>query len=93
MTRTTKQFIRRMAWLKTGGRCFYCRVRFTNESEMTLDHVVPYAAQDRINGGTWIGNVVPSCPRCNGIKADLPVTADLIRLFQRQRPPLRNSVL
>lgn len=51
---------------KDDWRCHYCG-RKLNPDTVTADHVIP-----KSKGGTnWIGNVVASCRKCNGLKDDM----------------------
>lgn len=50
---------------KYDGRCAYCGNQI-NETNMTIDHFDPKSK----GGSLSIHNLVPSCKRCNEIKAD-----------------------
>lgn len=51
-----------------GAECAYCGLALTVETA-TRDHVRPVA----LGGTESLGNVVPACLRCNGIKGDRPL--------------------
>ncbi|MEU5219040.1 HNH endonuclease [Streptomyces sp. NPDC020807] len=51
---------------RDGWRCAYCRRRFKDLREATMDHVVPYSLYR-----TWSANaLVLACQPCNHVKAD-----------------------
>ncbi|GHF91907.1 HNH endonuclease [Streptomyces filamentosus] len=51
---------------RDGWRCAYCRIRFKNLGEATMDHIVPYSLHR-----TWSANaLVLACWTCNHTKAD-----------------------
>jgi hypothetical protein len=63
-----KRALRAAVILRDGGRCFYCRTRFDDIAEATLDHLVPLS-----QGGPWaMANLVLACQPCNEAKGDLP---------------------
>jgi 5-methylcytosine-specific restriction endonuclease McrA len=75
------RFCRRNVYLRDAYRCQYCGREF-DESELTLDHVVP---RER-NGKTNWENIVTACVRCNARKANrLPHQAGMVL----RRPPVR----
>lgn len=47
----------------TGGKCFYCGMKFGLLAQMVKDHFIP-----KVQGGT---KLVPACVRCNLIKGSL----------------------
>ncbi|MFF0429383.1 HNH endonuclease [Streptomyces sp. NPDC004520] len=52
--------------VRDGWRCVYCRHRFKDLREATMDHVVPYSLYR-----TWSANaLVLACQPCNHAKAD-----------------------
>lgn len=55
---------------RNGGRCAYCRNGFEENGGLQWDHVVPIAR----GGSDSIGNLLPSCRRCNQSKGALFVT-------------------
>lgn len=54
--------------IRDGSTCSYCEYNFGNESEMTLDHVLPRS----LGGGNEIDNLVLACYPCNQAKAADP---------------------
>ncbi|MFD6079063.1 HNH endonuclease [Streptomyces hydrogenans] len=51
---------------RDGWRCAYCKVRFKDLSEATMDHILPYSLHR-----TWSANaLVLACWPCNQTKAD-----------------------
>lgn len=75
------------AWLleRHGPVCAYCGLR-TDPEEITLDHVTPRrgrSAYDRRD------NLVLSCRRCNGNKADKPILVFLLDRRERAETLLR----
>ncbi|MFE3126646.1 HNH endonuclease [Streptomyces hydrogenans] len=51
---------------RDGWRCAYCRTRFKNLGEATMDHIVPYSLHR-----TWSANaLVLACWPCNQTKSD-----------------------
>ena len=83
MTRKAKlQMIRKLAYAREGGRCFWCRQmtrRRGPRSGMqapnlaTLDHIIPRSA----GGELSMGNVVLSCYACNNARGNLSAEAFL----------------
>ncbi len=54
---------------RDGARCWYCRTRFHDLDDSTIDHLVP-----RSHGGSWsLTNIVLACGPCNEAKADRSV--------------------
>ena len=49
---------------KLGGFCAYCGV----DNPVTIDHVIPQCRAPNLKH--YWGNLVPSCPSCNGAKSD-----------------------
>ena len=49
-----------------GWCCYYCGTQSASTTEMTLDHVIPFAA----GGRNVIQNCVPACASCNSSKSD-----------------------
>jgi 5-methylcytosine-specific restriction endonuclease McrA len=77
------RFKRRMVYRRDHGRCYYCAEAVTRE-KFTVDHVVPLA-----RGGTdAASNLVTCCKYCNKIKADKPMSGELL-IILRQRAAVR----
>lgn len=53
---------------RDGGRCFYCRYRFADLADATLDHLVPQCQ----GGPSTAANLVLACRPCNEAKGDRP---------------------
>jgi 5-methylcytosine-specific restriction endonuclease McrA len=52
-------------WLLANSpTCYFCGKRFENDSEKTIDHLIPIVR----GGGHVIGNVVVACHHCNQLK-------------------------
>ncbi|MEU2076860.1 HNH endonuclease signature motif containing protein [Streptomyces sp. NPDC013489] len=67
----TRKRIRAYILERDGWQCHYCRRPFVEESDMTLDHYIPWSIwrQSRPR------NLVGACYPCNQAKADaLPLT-------------------
>jgi hypothetical protein len=65
------QDIRAAVLAKTGGLCWHCQVRVTTDDHRApthfhVDHFIPLSK----GGANEIGNLVPSCKRCNLVKGD-----------------------
>jgi 5-methylcytosine-specific restriction endonuclease McrA len=59
-----RAFIERIVWLKTRGRCFYCKKPVSttyDEVEMVKDHFIPLFHE----GPDDHSNLVPSCKACD----------------------------
>ena len=66
-----KRMIRAYVLERDGWHCHYCLKPFTDESEVTLDHYVPWSVWRQSKPR----NLVAACQPCNNRKADaLPVT-------------------
>lgn len=67
------EFVNRLVWLKTRGRCFYCKCHVTAKlfiSSMVKDHFIPLIA----DGPDDHSNLVPSCRPCDKAKGGkLPI--------------------
>lgn len=61
MTEHKKQTI----FLKYGGHCAYCG-NLMKMKNMTVDHLKPKSK----GGSNYIENLMPSCRKCNALKAD-----------------------
>jgi len=59
--------IKSLVWEKTGGRCWYCGVQTNPFRDFQVDHVIPVSAF----GTNDVENLVPSCRKCNHVKANL----------------------
>jgi 5-methylcytosine-specific restriction endonuclease McrA len=68
------RFIERVLWLKTRGRCFYCKrpVSFSLQNEQIKwaikEHYFPLSR----GGKDDHSNLVPSCPDCDTLKGNKP---------------------
>jgi 5-methylcytosine-specific restriction endonuclease McrA len=79
------RFCRRNVYLRDGCHCQYCGRPF-EESELTLDHVVPRERGGKTN---W-ENIVTACVRCNARKANrLPHQAGMVLRKIPARPKWR----
>ena len=56
---------RRRALVRSGHACSYCGGGFTVDNPCHWDHIVPIARQ----GSHGVGNLTPSCRRCNQSKS------------------------
>lgn len=70
------------AWLTTlsikfGPLCFFCE----KNAASTIDHLYPRT----LGGETVMGNLVPACGPCNGVKGERLPTAEEVEKFQRIR--------
>lgn len=79
-------FVERLLWIKTGGRCFYCKkpvsFRF-DEVPAVKDHYVPIAKGGRDDHS----NLVPSCRECDRIKSNaLPTSETIARILNSPTP-------
>lgn len=52
--------IKKQAYRKTKGTCFYCGIALNNKNR-TLDHIIPYS---RSNDSS-VCNLIPACKKCN----------------------------
>jgi 5-methylcytosine-specific restriction endonuclease McrA len=77
------RFKRRAVYWRDHGRCHYCNEAVTVE-KFTVDHVVPLAR----GGIDAASNLVTCCKYCNKLKADKPMSGELL-LLMRQRAALR----
>ncbi len=64
-----KKTIRQAVYAKHNGRCGYCGKHITYK-QMQVDHILPKCA----GGANHIGNLMPSCRRCNHYKRSLTVS-------------------
>ena len=74
-------------WLieQHGAVCAYCGRR-VSPSDITLDHVTPRRGQTAYDRRD---NLVLACEDCNGVKADMPILAFLLRKRERAAVLLR----
>ncbi len=59
--RTFSQSMRKAVMEKTAGRCYSCGHKFSDVSEVWIEHIVPFSA----GGSNEIENLLPGCPLCN----------------------------
>ncbi len=78
-------FIEKLLWLKTRGRCLYCKKRITFSQFATTefyaikDHYIPLCK----GGADDHSNLMPSCKRCDNIKGgDLPTRTTIRRILK-----------
>ena len=65
--RELAKVLKKTKWWKAkiqSGLCYHCNKKF-EESDLTMDHLVPLAR----GGRTGKNNVVPSCKKCNSQKS------------------------
>jgi len=72
--------IKKIVWLKTDGKCWYCGKQThpfgKDRDSFQVDHFISIS-----HGGTNdMKNLVPSCGYCNGVKKDYPIE-DVRRLL------------
>lgn len=53
--------VREQVIAKTGGYCYSCGERFSNPSEVWIEHIIPFSA----GGSDEIENLLPGCKICN----------------------------
>lgn len=75
---SVKQQVRAHVLKRDGWQCHYCRRPFSDESEVTLDHYVPWSLWRQSKPR----NLVAACDPCNQRKGDAlpwPVAVLLLR--------------
>jgi 5-methylcytosine-specific restriction endonuclease McrA len=89
--RSFSQSMRKAVMEKTAGRCYSCGHKFSDASEVWIEHIVPFSA----GGSNEIENLLPGCPLCNftrqnftprKIQRILSVGATLIREIDKDTP-------
>ena len=70
---------------KYNGRCAYCGHEITIDN-MTVDHKIPKSK----GGSLALANCLPSCRRCNELKADGTVEAMREKLLQLRKTISKN---
>ncbi|MDB4914291.1 MAG: endonuclease [Gemmatimonadetes bacterium] len=78
-SRTAYAETRRWLIQQHGPVCAYCGRRAT-ATTITLDHVAPRRGQSAFDRRD---NLVLACSECNGLKADMPILAFLLRKRER----------
>lgn len=59
--RAFSQSMRKAVMAKTAGRCYSCGYKFTDVSEVWIEHIVAFSD----GGSNEIDNLLPGCPLCN----------------------------
>jgi hypothetical protein len=82
---------------KTAGHCYSCGYLFASESEVWIEHIIPFS----VGGSNELENLLPGCRICNYTRRDftphqiqriLCIGAALMREVDKESP-IGNSVL
>jgi hypothetical protein len=93
--RTFSAKTREQVVAKTGGYCYSCGEKFSDSSEVWIEHIIPFS----IGGSDELENLLPGCKICNWtrrnysphqIRRILSVGAVLIRQIDRETELGRN---
>jgi 5-methylcytosine-specific restriction endonuclease McrA len=71
-----RQELKRVAYRREGGCCFYCDKPLRYESA-TMDHIKPKSQGGKLE----IGNIVIACFKCNNRRGDYPADMFLILMM------------
>jgi 5-methylcytosine-specific restriction endonuclease McrA len=94
--RLQKLALKKAAWDKTGGHCYYCgcklwdytkdwRARPAHLAWLELDHIEAHSR----GGDLSADNIVPSCNRCNSGKCDRGIEEYRAVLERKRGAPVR----
>lgn len=93
--RSFSKKIREQVVAKTGGYCYSCGEKFTDLSEIWIEHIIPFS----VGGSDELENLLPSCKICNWtrrnysphqIRRILSVGAVAVKQIDRQTELGRN---